>query len=107
MAKNANRKFMKKAIWLCCITMLMSCQKKQEQPMTEKKQAVKDTSAACIDGCESKATGGFTCKLTTPELQKRKATIIESLRKQLLEKKELKQGYAFRVNGSDKMVDEL
>jgi hypothetical protein len=72
--------------------------------MSVKIQTTKDTSAACTDECESK---GFICKLTTPELQKRKATIIESLRKQLLEKKELKDGYAFRFGGSDKMVDEL
>ena len=31
------------------------------------------------------------CKLTTPELQKRKATILESLRKQVIEKREFGQ----------------
>ena len=49
----------------------------------------------------------FTCKLTTPELQQRKATVLESLRTKMLEKKELVKGYAFRFNGSDEMIDEL
>lgn len=49
----------------------------------------------------------FACKLTTPELQQRKATVLASLRNHLLEKKELLNGYAFRFNGSDEMIDEL
>ncbi|MEP7129209.1 MAG: hypothetical protein ABI729_10090 [Chitinophagales bacterium] len=49
----------------------------------------------------------ISCKLTTAELQTRKTIVLESLRRQLIEKKELKNGYAFRFSGSDKMVDEL
>jgi len=47
------------------------------------------------------------CKLTSPELQERKATILASLKKQVLEKKELPSGYAYKFDGSDKLVDEL
>jgi hypothetical protein len=47
------------------------------------------------------------CKLTSPELQKRKETVIASLKKQLLEKKELENGFAFRFEGSDQVIDEL
>ena len=47
------------------------------------------------------------CKLTTPELQQRRATVIESLRKQILETKELGNGYAFKFHGTDTMIDEL
>src|SRR5690349_6982725 len=54
-----------------------------------------------------KANTKFSCKLTTPELQKRKATVLESLRKQMLEKKELPNGYAFKFSGSDSIIDEL
>ena len=49
----------------------------------------------------------YSCKLTTPELQERKATVLASLRNKMLEKKELINGYAFRFNGSDEMIDEL
>lgn len=59
------------------------------------------------DNCCKKSTTELSCKLTTPELQKRKATVLESLRKQIIEKKELENGYAFKFNGSDKMIDEL
>lgn len=59
------------------------------------------------DDCCKKTTGVLTCKLTTPELQQRKATVLASMRKQIIEKKELENGYAFKFNGSDKMIDEL
>ncbi len=49
----------------------------------------------------------LTCKLTTPELQERKATVIASLKKQVLQKKELENGFAYKFKGSDTMVDEL
>jgi hypothetical protein len=47
------------------------------------------------------------CELTGSELQKRKQTVIASLKEQMLEKKELDNGYAFKFTGSDKMVDDL
>lgn len=49
----------------------------------------------------------LTCKLTTPELQRRKATILRGLREQLLEYHELPSGFAYRFSGSDSMIDEL
>jgi hypothetical protein len=68
----------------------------------------KETTSVCSDDCKAKSkTGELSCKLTTPELQARKATVLESLRKQIVEKKELKDGYAFKFAGTDKMVDEL
>jgi hypothetical protein len=47
------------------------------------------------------------CKLTTPELRERKATVISNLRKQMLGKKELVNGFAYKFDGSDSMLDEL
>ncbi len=47
------------------------------------------------------------CRLTTPELQERKRTVIASLQKQLLESKELPSGYAYRFEGTDETLDEL
>ena len=52
-------------------------------------------------------TTKFSCKLTTPELQKPKATILASLRKQVIEKRELSNGFAYRFAGTDEMLDEL
>lgn len=82
---------------------LQSCQKKKEDMATDDKNA-----SACTAECEAKSKSKqVACKLTTPELQLRKATILESLKKKLQEKKELANGYAYKFSGSDEMVDEL
>jgi len=49
----------------------------------------------------------LSCKLTSPELQKRKATILTGLRNKILEKKELSNGFAYKFPGDDGMLDEL
>jgi hypothetical protein len=49
----------------------------------------------------------MTCKLTSPELQKRKTTIIAEIKKLIKGKTELTNGYAYRFDGSDKNVDLL
>lgn len=48
-----------------------------------------------------------TCKLTSPELRERKKTVIAGLRKKIIEKKELKNGYAFKFPDTDTILDEL
>ena len=40
-------------------------------------------------------------------MQKRKLTVLASLRKQVQERRELPNGYAFRFAGSDQVLDEL
>ena len=68
-----------------------------------------------FNGCKNKTENKMkdsystelSCKLTTPELQQRRVTVLASLQKQILEKKELKNGYAFKFNNSDKMLDEI
>ena len=60
----------------------------------------------CSVFCKAKSTD-LSCKLTTPELQKRKETVLASLKKQVMERRELNEGYAFKFPGSDKMIDEL
>jgi len=52
-------------------------------------------------------TEPVTCKLTTPRFRERKATVLERLRSQILEKKELENGFEFRFSGTDSMLDEL
>ncbi|MDQ4138995.1 MAG: hypothetical protein M3142_00590, partial [Bacteroidota bacterium] len=46
-----------------------------------------------------------TCKLTTPELQQRKRTVIADLNQNLLEKKELANGFVYRFEATDNMID--
>jgi hypothetical protein len=48
-----------------------------------------------------------TCKLTTAELQKRKATVIEELKALVLTRKELANGYAYEFEGTDETLDKL
>jgi len=49
----------------------------------------------------------LTCKLTTPELQKRKATVIAELKSLVVERKELTDGYSYKFEGSDENLDKL
>ncbi|MCW3127345.1 MAG: hypothetical protein JWO03_3003 [Bacteroidetes bacterium] len=63
---------------------------------------------SCADpNCESNKSATLACKLTSAEMRERKSTVIASLQKQMLEKKELADGYAFRFAGTDCVVDEL
>lgn len=76
---------------------------------TENSAACDSTSGCCTS--EKTTTMGtskeMTCKLTSPELHKRKETVLADLRKQVIEKKELDNGYAFKFKGSDAMIDQL
>lgn len=49
----------------------------------------------------------ITCKLTTPELQKRKATVLAELKSLTLQKKELSEGYEYKFDGNDQNLDKL
>lgn len=64
--------------------------------------------SVCTDDCEAKnKKSALTCKLSSPELRARKATVIKSLKSEMLQKKELTNGYSYKFTGTDKMVDEL
>src|SRR5690606_14862668 len=52
-------------------------------------------------------TKPVTCKLTTPELQKRKATFIADLKALVLERKELDNGFSYKFEGTDETLDKL
>lgn len=49
----------------------------------------------------------LSCKLTTPALQKRRETIIAGLKEKIKERKELPDGFSFRFEGTDEMIDTL
>lgn len=51
--------------------------------------------------------GSLSCNLTSPELRERKQTVLESLKCQIVEKKELPNGFSFLFPGNDAVLDEL
>jgi len=60
--------------------------------------------SVCTEGCSSQS---LACKLTSPELQQRKATVIASLQRLVMERQELENGFTYRFAGTDAVVDEL
>lgn len=52
-------------------------------------------------------TTTLTCKLTTPELRERKATVIASLKGLVKERTELESGFLYQFEGSDENLDRL
>lgn len=93
-----------KKIILCfiCAVICASCQKNNDE-----KKGSKNSADNCTATCEAKNSATMACKLSSPELLKRKETVLASLKKQVLEKKELPNGFAFRFDGKDKVLDEL
>ena len=68
----------------------------------------KEKTSLCTIACKvSNENSKLTCKLSTPELQKRKETVLKSLMEQRLEISELKDGYAFKFSGTDSILDQL
>ncbi|MEP6951847.1 MAG: hypothetical protein ABI863_21335 [Ginsengibacter sp.] len=49
----------------------------------------------------------ISCKLTSPELQKYKTEVISLLKSEVLQRKELDNGYQYSFDGSDKMIDHI
>ena len=47
------------------------------------------------------------CKLTSPELQKRRSDVLAILKRKVLDKIELENGYKYKFEGSDRMFDEV
>ena len=98
------------SIFILTTFLLTSCDNNKQQTADNKtsKTMEKEKVSGCTDDCMAKSKSGeLSCKLTTPELQKRKATVIASLKEQMIDRKELKNGYAFKFSGTDKVVDEL
>lgn len=76
--------------------------------IAKSKSKKKNKETICTNECVAENQNSeMACKLTTPELRERKETVIKSLKSQIIERSELKNGFAFRFPGNDKMVDEL
>lgn len=61
--------------------------------------------ACCTANTSGKQT--LSCSLTSEALRQRKETVLASLKAQVLERKELVDGYAYTFPGTDAMLDEL
>ncbi|MCR5862578.1 MAG: hypothetical protein ACO1N9_02480 [Flavobacterium sp.] len=91
-----------KALYIILLAGTFSCYSQNKTVMAT------DNHSSCSPGCEAKSRDTqLSCKLTSPELQTRKATIIASLKSKIKERKELSNGFAYRFDGSDAVVDEL
>ncbi len=53
------------------------------------------------------STKALACKLTSKELQQRKSTVIAALKAQVLERKELPDGYSYTFKADDARLDQL
>lgn len=49
----------------------------------------------------------YACKLTSSEVAQRKATVIASLKQQVIQKKELSNGFAYSFPATDALLDEI
>jgi hypothetical protein len=49
----------------------------------------------------------LSCKLTSPELRKRKEQVIAKLKKQVIEKQALTNGFKYKFKGTDELLDEI
>ncbi len=93
-----------------CILLLTAaaCHRKTTETMqTTATTGTAGCSPTCAATCTGSTTPELVCTLTSAELQQRKETVLASLRRQVLEKRELSDGYAFRFAGSDEVLDEL
>lgn len=95
-------------ILISSIAIMCGCSAKQSLSSTRKtmNHSIENTSFYGSPIARNKVTE-VSCKLTSPELRERKKTVIASLSKKIIEKKELKDGYAFKFSGTDTILDEL
>ncbi|HET9136501.1 MAG TPA: hypothetical protein VFO76_07685 [Candidatus Kapabacteria bacterium] len=96
---------MRKSVVLIFLSSLLinSC---KDTPPKEVTAPKRDSSITVANKAKNTSTE-LSCKLSSPELRKRKAVVLAQLRKQMLERKELSNGFAFKFPGTDSMVTEL
>lgn len=82
------------------VGLLASCRPEQTASGTK-------ASERCGVECAMDKSAEMKCKLTSKELQERKAGVIAQLKQLVKEKKELTDGYAFKFPGDDATIDLL
>ncbi|MBA3665312.1 MAG: hypothetical protein H0W61_14030 [Bacteroidetes bacterium] len=89
--------------------LFQSCGTKKEECADAccKKENTSSTVVSTGNSVIADTSKGLSCKLTTADLQKRRETVLVTLKTKILEKKELKDGYSFRFQNSDEVIDML
>jgi hypothetical protein len=54
-----------------------------------------------------KQRAALTCKLTSKELQERRRTVLADLKRQMIKKNELENGFEYIFAGTDQIIDQL
>jgi hypothetical protein len=80
--------------------LVLSCKQKQQNDATTVSQSFDKLNVVNTEK-------EIACKLTTPELEARKAGAVAELKKKILETVETEHGYAFRFTGSDETLGQL
>ncbi|MBN8876825.1 MAG: hypothetical protein J0I32_04710 [Sphingobacteriales bacterium] len=75
-----------------------ACCKKETKSSTAIKPAVM---------LETEKKKEVSCKLTSPELRKRKEEVIAVIKTKILDKQELADGYKYKFEATDDMLDQL
>ncbi|SHN23327.1 hypothetical protein [Mucilaginibacter sp. OK098] len=104
-----------KLFTMSCLFLLMVCHPPAQQTKLPepKKDSVLHISAAQYDKNQNTIAmlksdkKAFTCKLSSPELQKRKSTVIAKLKNMIVEKVELNNGFSYKFKNSDATIDLL
>lgn len=71
----------------------------------EGKPAVKAKQVVAMETATKKRV--IACKLTSPELRERKEKVLAALKLKILDKLEFKDGYKYKFEGTDQVIDEL
>ncbi|MFN0176128.1 MAG: hypothetical protein ACKVU0_15880 [Saprospiraceae bacterium] len=85
---------------LLAAVLLLSCKQKQANDATTLSQSFDNLNII-------NTTKEIACKLTSSELEARKAGAVAELKKKILETVETEHGYALRFAGSDETLDQL
>jgi hypothetical protein len=96
-----------KNIFLCLVLLLIqSCGIKEDCKDECCKKDEKEGSYSMVSR-NSNDPNDVKCKLSSPELQKRKETVLAELKSVIQEQKELFNGYSFKFKGDDATVAKL
>jgi len=104
-----------KQLMVCCLLLLTACCPSPEKTTQQrsKKDVLPQQSATQYEKNQQTITmmkadkQAFTCKLSSPELQKRKATVIAQLKSTIVEKVELSNGFSYKFKNTDATIDLL
>lgn len=104
-----------KQLIVCCLVILSACSPSPDKTAKQqpKQYSVALQSAAQYEKNQKTIAAmkedkkAFACKLSSPELQKRKATVIAQLKSIIVEKVELSNGFSYKFKNTDATIDLL